>query len=129
MLLAHRGIEARKVVGSVDTSEFFVTVAGTLGFVLALGLDDIKLAVGGGVRPERPRCGAAGGVDRTPAAGAPAGGDRRRRHRGGQRTHAARRAGVHGEPATLTLALLVLGWIALVAMAVRRHRAGAAALS
>ncbi|RKR07653.1 hypothetical protein C7446_0469 [Kushneria sinocarnis] len=42
VLLAHRGIEARKVIGSVDSSEFFVTVAGTLGFLLALGVDNIN---------------------------------------------------------------------------------------
>ncbi|MCM2131345.1 sulfite exporter TauE/SafE family protein [Larsenimonas rhizosphaerae] len=42
VLLAHRGSDPRKVVGSVDASEFFVTVAGTLGFVIALGLDDIN---------------------------------------------------------------------------------------
>ncbi len=129
VLLAHRGIEARKVVGSVDTSEFFVTVAGTLGFVLALGLDDINwqwvavFALSGlaaaplaawivRLLPARLLAVIVGGaivvVNARTLLGA---------------------LGVHGEPATLTLALLVLGWIALVAMAVRRHRAGAAALS
>ncbi|WP_353980235.1 sulfite exporter TauE/SafE family protein [Salinicola endophyticus] len=129
VLLAHRGIEARKVVGSVDTSEFFVTVAGTLGFVLALGLDDINwqwvavFALSGlaaaplaawivRLLPARLLAVIVGGaivvVNARTLLGA---------------------LGVHGEPASLTLGLLGLGWVALVAMAVRRHRASAAALS
>jgi len=42
VLMAHKGIEPRKVIGSVDTSEFVVTVAGTLGFLIALGVGQIN---------------------------------------------------------------------------------------
>ncbi|WP_110690822.1 sulfite exporter TauE/SafE family protein [Salinicola endophyticus] len=129
VLLAHRGIEARKVVGSVDTSEFFVTVAGTLGFVLALGLDDINwqwvavFALSGlaaaplaawivRLLPARLLAVIVGGAIVVVNARTLLGS-----------------LGVSGEPATLTLSLLVLGWITLVAMAVRRHRASVAALT
>jgi uncharacterized membrane protein YfcA len=36
-ILASGRLEPRKVVGSIDTSEFFVAVAASLGFLLALG--------------------------------------------------------------------------------------------
>ena len=36
-LLASGRLEPRKVVGSIDTSEFVVAVGGSLGFLLALG--------------------------------------------------------------------------------------------
>ncbi|GGE36695.1 UPF0721 transmembrane protein [Pullulanibacillus camelliae] len=42
VLLSQKGIAARKVIGSVDTSEFVVTVAGTLGFLITLGFQDIN---------------------------------------------------------------------------------------
>ncbi|MES1926616.1 sulfite exporter TauE/SafE family protein [Salinisphaera sp. T31B1] len=42
VLMAHKGIEPRKVIGSVDTSEFAVTIAGTLGFLVALGVGQIN---------------------------------------------------------------------------------------
>lgn len=40
-ILASGRLEPRKVVGSVDTSEFLVSVAASLGFLLALGSEDI----------------------------------------------------------------------------------------
>jgi uncharacterized membrane protein YfcA len=39
MLLARKGISARKVIGTVDTSEFAIAVSATLGFILFLGWD------------------------------------------------------------------------------------------
>ncbi|GGH83896.1 putative membrane protein YfcA [Pullulanibacillus pueri] len=42
VLLSQKGIPARKVIGSVDTSEFVVAVAGTLGFLISLGIEDIN---------------------------------------------------------------------------------------
>ncbi len=42
VLMAHKSIEPRKVIGSVDTSEFVVTIAGTLGFLIALGIGQIN---------------------------------------------------------------------------------------
>lgn len=42
-LIAHRGSDARKVIGSVDASEFLVAVSATVGFVLALGWQVINL--------------------------------------------------------------------------------------
>jgi uncharacterized protein len=42
MLITRNHLEVRKVVGSVDTSEFAVSVAATLGFLLALGWEPIN---------------------------------------------------------------------------------------
>lgn len=41
VLLSHRGTEARKVIGSVDTSEFAIAVSATLGFLISLGFRDV----------------------------------------------------------------------------------------
>ncbi len=43
-ILASGRLEPRKVVGSIDTSEFLVSVAASIGFLLALGSGDIDLA-------------------------------------------------------------------------------------
>ncbi|QKE84248.1 sulfite exporter TauE/SafE family protein [Arthrobacter sp. NEB 688] len=40
-ILASGRLEPRKVIGSIDTSEFLVSVAASLGFLLALGSEDI----------------------------------------------------------------------------------------
>lgn len=53
-LLAQRGFEPRKVIGSVDTSEFFITIASSAGFLYALGTENINwtwvlVLMGGGV--------------------------------------------------------------------------------
>lgn len=39
VLIARRGISPRKVIGTVDTSEFAIAVSATLGFILFLGLE------------------------------------------------------------------------------------------
>jgi uncharacterized membrane protein YfcA len=44
-LLSTGRIEPRKVVGSVDTSEFIVAVGGSLGFLLALGSQGIDFGI------------------------------------------------------------------------------------
>ncbi|MDR6225846.1 sulfite exporter TauE/SafE family protein [Desmospora profundinema] len=41
ILISHKGMEPRKVIGSVDTSEFAVAVAASLGFLIALGPSQI----------------------------------------------------------------------------------------
>ncbi|WP_353180963.1 sulfite exporter TauE/SafE family protein [Salinisphaera sp. T5B8] len=41
-LMAHAGMEPRRVVGTVDASEFAVTLAGSLGFLAVLGLHGIN---------------------------------------------------------------------------------------
>ena len=41
-LLSSGRLEPRKVVGSIDTSEFVVAVGGSLGFILALGSQGIE---------------------------------------------------------------------------------------
>jgi hypothetical protein len=46
-LLSSGRLEPRKVVGSIDTSEFVVAVGGSLGFLLALGSQDIPWSVAG----------------------------------------------------------------------------------
>lgn len=42
ILIAHQGMEPRKVIGSVDTSEFAIAVSATIGFLLSLGISDIS---------------------------------------------------------------------------------------
>ncbi|RYM02921.1 sulfite exporter TauE/SafE family protein [Sporolactobacillus sp. THM7-7] len=42
VLLSQKGIAPRKVIGSVDTSEFLVAVSGTLGFLISLGPEKIN---------------------------------------------------------------------------------------
>lgn len=46
-LLASGRLEPRKVIGSIDTSEFLVTVAASLGFLLGIGSQGIDFAWGG----------------------------------------------------------------------------------
>ncbi|MFJ7753792.1 sulfite exporter TauE/SafE family protein [Peribacillus muralis] len=42
VLLSQKGVPARKVVGTVDTSEFAIAVAASLGFLIALGWQDVN---------------------------------------------------------------------------------------
>ena len=42
VLLANKSTEARKVVGTVDTSEFAVALSATLGFVISLGWEQVN---------------------------------------------------------------------------------------
>ncbi|GGE25481.1 UPF0721 transmembrane protein [Marinithermofilum abyssi] len=42
ILLSRKGMEARKVIGSVDTSEFAIAVSATLGFIISLGWTNIS---------------------------------------------------------------------------------------
>ncbi|SFA59369.1 hypothetical protein SAMN05216169_10895 [Anoxybacillus pushchinoensis] len=42
VLLANKGMEARKVVGTVDTSEFAVALSATIGFVISLGWEQFN---------------------------------------------------------------------------------------
>lgn len=46
-LLSSGRLEPRKVVGSIDTSEFLVAVGGSLGFLFALGSQGIDWAIAG----------------------------------------------------------------------------------
>ncbi len=46
-LLSSGRLEPRKVVGSIDTSEFVVAVGGSLGFILALGSQGINWGYAG----------------------------------------------------------------------------------
>ncbi|OYD07014.1 sulfite exporter TauE/SafE family protein [Paludifilum halophilum] len=54
ILVAHRGMETRKVIGSVDTSEFAIAVSATLGFLFSLGWSEMNwpwvlALMGGGI--------------------------------------------------------------------------------
>jgi uncharacterized protein len=42
ILLSRKGISARKVIGTVDTSEFAVSVSATLGFIISIGFGEIN---------------------------------------------------------------------------------------
>lgn len=42
VLLSRRDMETRKVIGSVDTSEFAVAMAATIGFIISLGWENIS---------------------------------------------------------------------------------------
>mgnify|MGYP003575477269 CR=1 FL=1 len=42
ILLTRNGISARKVIGTVDTSEFAVSVSATLGFLISIGWEEVN---------------------------------------------------------------------------------------
>lgn len=42
ILMSRHGMETRKVIGSVDTSEFFIAVSATLGFLISLGWSNVS---------------------------------------------------------------------------------------
>lgn len=42
ILLSRNGISARKVIGTVDTSEFAISVSATLGFLISIGWDEVN---------------------------------------------------------------------------------------
>lgn len=42
VLLSQKGVPARKVVGTVDTSEFAIAVSATMGFLIALGWQEVN---------------------------------------------------------------------------------------
>ena len=63
-LLSSGRLEPRKVVGSIDTSEFVVAVGGSLGFLFALGKQGIDFQVAGPCSTARSGC-------RGPACAAP----------------------------------------------------------
>ena len=125
-LLSSGRLEPRKVIGSIDTSEFVVAVGGSLGFLFALGSQGIlwgyagALLIGGVIAAPL----AAWLVSRIPAAvlGVAAGGLI-------VVTNAKtilEAVGLEQSPVLLTCAVLVGLWITGIVWAVRRHRAGLA---
>ena len=42
ILLSKKGVSARKVIGTVDTSEFAIAVSASLGFLISIGVDNIN---------------------------------------------------------------------------------------
>ncbi|SFE83703.1 TSUP family transporter [Streptomyces mirabilis] len=54
-LLAGGRMEPRKVIGSIDTSEFLVAIAAGLGFLFSLGSPGAELDLGPRLPPLRPR--------------------------------------------------------------------------
>ena len=73
-LLSSGRLEPRKVVGSIDTSEFVVAVGGSLGFILALGSAGIEWSYAAGAarrrRDRRPDRRMAGQAPRRPVCSA-----------------------------------------------------------
>jgi uncharacterized protein len=125
-LLSSGRLEPRKVIGSIDTSEFVVAVGGSLGFLFALGSQGIlwgyagALLLGGVIAAPI----AAWLVSRIPATvlGVAAGGLI-------VVTNAKtilEAAGMAQTPVLLTCAALVAVWIAGIVWAVQRYRAGIA---
>lgn len=128
-ILASGRLEPRKVVGSIDTSEFFVAIAASVGFLLGLGTAGINpawalaLLIGGLIAapiaawlvrlvPPRVLGSAVGGVIVVTNA----------------RTLLNLDSLALGSGVTTTiLALLVLGWIAAVVHSLREHRRTVAA--
>jgi hypothetical protein len=126
-LLSTGRLEPRKVVGSIDASEFIVAIGGSIGFLLALGSQGIDfgyalaLLVGGVVaapfaawlvRHMAPRLlgTAAGGMivitnSRT----------------------ILMALGVEGAPFALVMSSLLIGWVGLVAYVIRIERASSRA--
>jgi len=125
-LLSSGRLEPRKVIGSIDTSEFVVAIGGSLGFLFALGSQGIlwgyagALLIGGVIAAPI----AAWLVSRIPAAvlGVAAGGLI-------VVTNAKtilEAVGLGQSPVLLASGALAVLWIAGIVWAVRRHRAGIA---
>ena len=125
-LLSSGRLEPRKVIGSIDTSEFVVAVGGSLGFLFALGSQGILWGYAGALL--------AGGVIAAPIAawlvsripatvlGVAAGGLIVVTN---SKT-ILEAVGMAQSPVLLTCAVLVAAWISGIVWAVRRHRAGLA---
>ncbi|HEX6485288.1 MAG TPA: sulfite exporter TauE/SafE family protein [Nocardioidaceae bacterium] len=125
-LLSSGRLEPRKVVGSIDTSEFVVAVGGSLGFLLALGSQGIDFAYAGALL--------AGGIVAAPFAawlvrhlparvlGVAAGGFIIMTN---TQTILAS-FGVTGFPVAVTISALAFTWVALIVWAVRQERAARA---
>ena len=88
-LLASGRIEPRKVIGSIDTSEFLVAIAASLGFIIGIGSAGHQLRLGGRAARRRPHRRADRGLAGPPHPAARARLGRRRRHRPDQHPHAA----------------------------------------
>jgi uncharacterized membrane protein YfcA len=125
-LLSSGRLEPRKVIGSIDTSEFVVAIGGSLGFLFALGSQGIlwgyagALLIGGVIAAPV----AAWLVSRIPAAvlGVAAGGLI-------VVTNAKtilEAVGMAQTPVLLICAALAALWISGIVWAVQRHRAGVA---
>ena len=125
-LLSSGRLEPRKVIGSIDTSEFVVAVGGSLGFLFALGSQGIRwgyagaLLIGGVIAAPI----AAWLVSRIPATvlGVAAGGLI-------VVTNAKtilEAVGLAQTPVLVTCAVLAALWISGIVWAVRRYRAGLA---
>ncbi|MDN5661075.1 MAG: sulfite exporter TauE/SafE family protein [Brevibacterium aurantiacum] len=121
-LLSSGRLEPRKVVGSIDTSEFVVAVGGSLGFLFALGSSGIEWSIAGAllvggviaapiaawlvkILPARVLAIAAGGIIILTNA----------------RTIALA-LGASSTTVTITLIALAAAWIALIVHAVRLER-------
>ena len=122
-LLSSGRLEPRKVVGSIDTSEFVVAVGGSLGFIMALGSAGIPWGVAGALL--------AGGVLAAPVAAWLV------RHLPARVLGVAAGGlivltnlktiletfGVSGSTVALTAALLAVVWVTLIGRAVQQERA------
>ncbi|MFC6153067.1 sulfite exporter TauE/SafE family protein [Nocardioides yefusunii] len=122
-LLSSGRLEPRKVIGSVDTSEFVVAVGGSLGFLLGLGTAGIDWAIAAALL--------VGGVFAAPLAALAV------RHlparvlgvgAGGlivvtNSNTLAKVAGLDGSGQLGLLAVVVVAWISLLTWAVRQERA------
>jgi uncharacterized membrane protein YfcA len=122
-LLSSGRLEPRKVVGSIDTSEFVVAVAGSLGFLFALGSQGIDFRIAGALLvggvlaaplaallvrhlPARVLGVAAGGLIVVTNAATIAGA-----------------AGVDGAGVALLASALAFAWVAAIGWSVRQERA------
>ena len=127
-LLSSGRLEPRKVVGSIDTSEFLVAVGGSLGFLLALGSQGIAWQIAGALL--------LGGVIAAPFAawlvrhlpatvlGVAAGGVIILTN-----TKTILEAvGLSGVAVGLAAAVIAAGWLAALAFAVRDYRRNRAAV-
>ncbi len=86
-LLSTGRLEPRKVVGSIDASEFIVALGGSLGFLLALGSQGINFGYRRGAPRRRRDRRPVRGLARAPHGAAGPGGRGRRPDRRDQRPH------------------------------------------
>ncbi len=125
-LLSSGRLEPRKVIGSIDTSEFVVAIGGSLGFLFALGCQGIlwgyagALLIGGVIAAPI----AAWLVSRIPRRVLGCRG--RGSDRGHQRQDHPRGRGAGSVAGAPHRGVMVALWISGIVWAVRRHRAGIA---
>ena len=126
-LLADGRMEPRKVIGSIDTAEFAVSAAASLGFILGLGAAGINWGFATCAADRRTGRRPAGRVPGPAGARTPAGRGCRRHDRADQRAHPVEELRCRFGVALACLGAIVLLTVAALYLAVLRSKKRTAA--